>query len=656
MNCPRALLRTVEAAGLTLAAAGGKLRLTGPACAITPDVRRAVASHKPALLGLLAPQTAYTLISDAAGLGALPPAVLGSAGVALDCETTGLNPHKDRARLLQLATATEVFLLDLYALDPAALGALFAALAGVELVLHNAGFDLAFLWRLGFRPGKVFDLLLMSRLLTAGTTQGNSLAELAERELGITLDKSHQKAAWSGALSPAMLSYAALDARVTFDLYEPVAAKIKQAGLGRVADIENRAVPAFVWLTASGAPFDGAAWEALAVEAETRVAALEERLYFAAPPRPGSSRWNWNSPKQLAEVFALAGIDLPRTAKGNPSTGDAVLAALDHPLAALLREHRQAAQLLKAFGRQWLGFAAEGRIYAGWNQLGAASGRSSCKAPNLQQVPKDPRYRACFQAPPGRVIIKADYGQLQLRIAAKLTGDQAMLDAYARGEDLHTATARRITGKAEVTKDERQLAKALNFGLLFGMGARALRGYACKEYGVELSEGAARKYRAAFFQAYAGLAEWHRASARDRWRCKIRLETVNESRTFLGRRRLFDAQTPLPFLLNSPVQGAEADGAKLALALLGERRGQCPGAVPVLFVHDEICVEADEGQVEAAAGWLQQAMLDGMRGTLDPVPCEVEVAVGYSWGQTVPLEKWVEGLRPAPAEVSPVDS
>ena len=198
-----------------------------------------------------------------------------------------------------------------------------------------------------------------------------------------------------------------------------------------------------------------------------------------------------------------------------------------------------------------------------------------------------------------------------------------MLQAYAAGEDLHALTARQITGKPEVTKHDRQLAKAVNFGLLFGLGARGLRGYAQSNFGLDLTEGLAAQYRRAFFAAYPGLARWHRQAGSS---------TAKECRTLAGRRRLLDAQTPFTHRLNTQVQGTEADGAKLAMALLWERRDQCPGAFPVLFCHDEIVVEADTGQADAAAGWLRQAMLDGMAPLLDPVPVEVAVQTARTWG------------------------
>jgi DNA polymerase-1 len=158
------------------------------------------------------------------------------------------------------------------------------------------------------------------------------------------------------------------------------------------------------------------------------------------------------------------------------STADEVLATLDHPVAALLRQCRDAQKRCTTYGAGWLDHVApDGRVYPHWRQLGAASGRMSCSDPNMQQLPRG-EYRRCVAAPAGRVLVKADYSQIELRIAAKVSGDEALLDAYRRGEDLHTRTARTVLGVENVTKDHRQLAKALNFGLLYGMGGPPVPG------------------------------------------------------------------------------------------------------------------------------------------------------------------------------------
>jgi hypothetical protein len=175
----------------------------------------------------------------------------------------------------------------------------------------------------------------------------------------------------------------------------------------------------------------------------------------------------------------------------------------------------------------------------------------------------------------------------------------------------------------EVTKADRQMAKAVNFGLLYGMGARTLQEYARDNYGVELDFEQSRTYRRKFFETYPKLAAWHK---------RVGEEMAPETRSLLGRRRLMDEKTPAHFRLSSPVLGSEADGAKQAMALLWERREQCPGAFPVLFVHDEIVVEVDADKADAAAEWLKAAMIDGMKDVLGSVPCAVEAQITQTWG------------------------
>jgi DNA polymerase-1 len=512
---------------------------------------------------------------------------------------------------------TFTYLVDCFAIDPAPL---FGALAEAQLVFHNAAFDLGFMARRGFVPGVVHDVLLMSRLLTAGTFEKNDLAAIAERELGIRLDKTHQRDDWSGALSDEQLAYAVRDAENLAAIHAALASKLKAAGLSGVAEIETRAVPAFHWLSRSGVAFDHAAWTALTKDADAEAKALADRLDVAAPHRQGflsrEGAWDWDSPQQAAAAFKALGIDMH-------STDDQHLASVNHPMAELLRDYRAARKRVTTYGTDWSRHADEdGRIYASWNQLGSVAGRTSCSAPNLQQVPRDSRYRRCFVAPPGRKLVKADYSQLQLRIAAKIADERRMLDAYCRGDDLHTLTAQSITGKADVSKGDRQLAKAVNFGLLFGLGAKGLRGYAKSNYALDLSPAEAAEYRRAFFVAYPGLERWHRRAGNS---------SAKECRTLAGRRRLLDAKTPYTHRLNSPVQGTEADGAKMAMALLWERREQAPGAFPVIFNHDEVVVEADADKADAAAEWLKQAMLDGMQLLLQPVPVEVEVKIAQTW-------------------------
>jgi DNA polymerase-1 len=556
------------------------------------------------------------LVRDPAELASVAQAIDESVRVAVDVETTGLDPQTDRVRLLTLATDRGVWLVDCLALDPSRL---WDVLAERPLLFHNALFDLQFLRRLGFEPGAVADTFLLSRLLHGcrRARRFHSLAECAARELGRRIDKAEQKSDWSGALAAGQLVYASLDAAVLLPLYEALDTKVREAGLAQAAEIEKRCLPAVVWLSASGIGFDADGWHQLANDAAVRTESLARELDAAAPDRPGhltrEGAFDWNSPQQVKEAFALLGHALD-------STDDDALAGVAHPLAGLLRDYRSAGKLVSTYGVSWYGDALhDGRVYAGWQQIGADSGRIACSKPNLQNLPRDSRYRRCFLAPAGRVLVRADYSQIELRIAAKVSGDKAMLDAYRADQDLHTLTCQRVLGSSEVTKEQRQLAKAINFGLLYGMGVKGFRAYALAQYGLRLSEADATRYREAFFAAYPGLRHWHRSIG----------TAPIDTRTLAGRLRKDVGR--FTEKLNTPVQGTGADGLKLALANLWERRAECPGALPVLAVHDEIVVECDAGKAEAVGAWVARAMKDAMAPLIAPVPVEVEVKFGRTW-------------------------
>jgi DNA polymerase-1 len=573
----------------------------------------------------------YELVTDPDRLAEVVAFLEATTEVALDLETTGLNPRKDSIRLLSLATKDVTYIVDCQSVDPAGL---FPILAEVTVVAHNALFDLSFLSTLGFVPGKVADTMILSQLVYAGSKveplkrgqTSHSLDSVVERELGLELDKTHQSGDWSGTLSPEMIEYAARDVEVLLPLYEVLKAKIEEAGLTYVAEIEHRALPAVVWMSGAGVPIDADSWREHSRKTEAATARLKDELNALAPEHPDGKAWNFGSHQQVRKAAKLLGVDLP-------NTKDETLAlyANEHRFIAALRNYRKTAKLASTYGAAWLenGYYDGGRIYASWRQLRAATGRMACDHPNLQNIPRSGPLRSYIRVPEGRVFVTADYSQIELRIAAKISDDQEMLSAYAEGRDLHTLTAHSLIGREEISKDDRKLAKAVNFGLLYGMGANGLRSYALRSYGVEMSTEEAALYRKRFFKTYPGLKRWHEHERRA-W-----LRGATETRTLTGRRRM-DVEK-LTDRLNAPVQGTGADGLKLALVLLWERRDECPGAVPVLVCHDEVVVECDEDRGEETKRWLEKAMVEGMDAVMNGtggarVPVEVEARIARSWG------------------------
>jgi DNA polymerase-1 len=224
------------------------------------------------------------------------------------------------------------------------------------------------------------------------------------------------------------------------------------------------------------------------------------------------------------------------------------------------------------------------------------------------------------------VLVKTDFSQIELRLAAEIAGDARLIQAFKRGDDLHTLTACQVLGKtaAEMTASDRKAAKAINFGLLYGMGAKTLRAKIAQESGIDVNEAEARAWRDKFFSTYRGLRAWH-----DRYREPYGQETPIQTRSILGRRRL-DVRR-FTEKCNTPVQASGSDGFKAALALLWERREQAPGACPVLAVHDELVVETAEDRMQETAQWVEQCMKEGMEKVLRVVPVEVEVKTGRDW-------------------------
>jgi DNA polymerase I len=401
-------------------------------------------------------------------------------------------------------------------------------------------------------------------------------------------------------------------------------------GLAQVAAIECQCVPALAWLELAGLPIDAQRWRDRAKQEAYQAQALEAQLHtILAQSRNGSGHLfpealNWHSPQQVLSLLQHRGLALAKT-------DSETLAALTEvePLIPVLLDYREAEKRAGTYGLAWLEKAVHpmtGRIHADYLQLGARAGRMSCTQPNIQNLPRSKTYRGCITAEPGSCIVKADYSQIELRIAAMIAQDAAMLAAYRAGQDLHSLTAARLLGVApeQVTSESRQLAKAVNFGLLYGMGARTLQTYARQNYRVSLTPTEAEQYRQRFFTTYAGVRRWHRETA---------ATEPTETRTMAGRRRV-DVKA-FTERLNSPVQGTGADGLKWALARLFAHRDEAPDARLVAVAHDEIVAECPIESVEQTATWLQEHMAAAMTEILqDAVPGVVETTIGQDWAGT----------------------
>lgn len=572
---------------------------------------------------------------------------------AIDTETTGLDPRSSKLRVLATANPArgdvgepQAFDLDQeYDLAESHLRGILDS--GAPVVFHNGAFDLAFLEQrfpgvIEALDGRVYDTMILSQLAYAGRAvpplvgfrTGHSLEACLERELGIHIDKSEQTSDWGGTLTRGQLEYAARDTEHLPALLVALAGKCESVGVSdRIVSLEMDLTPHLVKMRDRGIRVDVEGWRRKAIESQETVVGCEvllvERLTELVDEDFAEDlpELNWGSPKQIQFAFAEAGVLLEDTKDSTLANSDDEYGLFD-----LLRQHRKASKLASSYGIKWLEHVdQDGFIHPEWKQTSTETGRMACANPNVQQIPRDEDFRSLFTARDGYKFVVSDYSQIELRIAAKIAKDPVMLEAYQRGDDIHTLTAAAITGKADPTKDDRQLAKAVNFGLLYGMGAEKLRTYAKTEYGVTLSDKEAKVYRNRWLDTYQFIRSWHRreGSKLNSARSGQHGETLS-IKTLSGRvRGNVDLYTER---LNTPVQGSGADGIKAALLEVARRDSFHPVAV----VHDELVVEVPaDGNEEQYQQQIEKIMVEQMEAMInvkgDPVPVAVEGKLTSRW-------------------------
>ena len=430
--------------------------------------------------------------------------------------------------------------------------------------------------------------------------------------------------------------YSAEDADVTLRLHDAiyplVAADAKLNYIYQCIELPTREV--LVRIERNGVLVDGALLQKQSHELGLQVNALEQKAYELA-----GQPFNLGSPKQLGEIlFVKLGLPVKRkTATGQPSTDEEVLSELadDFPLPKLLLEHRSLSKLKSTYTDKLPKMVNPntGRVHTNYGQATAITGRLSSNDPNLQNIPvRTPQgreIRKAFIAPTGSVIVSADYSQIELRIMAHISQDASLLDAFAKGLDIHKATAADIFSQpiSEITSEQRRYTKAVNFGLIYGMGAFGL----AAQLGIE--RGAAQQFIDKYFARYPGVAEYMQAT-RESARANGYVETVFGRRLTLtdinganGQRRAGAERAAI----NAPMQGTAADLIKLAMIAvdtwLSESKLQ---SKLVMQVHDELVLEVPQDELEIVKKMLPERMTSVAQLR---VPLVAEVGVGANWDE-----------------------
>ncbi len=621
----------------------------------------------------------YTLVADEAALFAMVGEIKSAGRFAFDTEATSADARLARLVGLSFATApgrawyvpyppepaaTQPVAVDLFGvpLEPPAspaepvgasaalpaetlvrmLAPLFASPSLVKTG-HNTKYDRELLSRFGMPvAAPCHDTMLMHFALDAADRHG--LDRLARIYLGydtipistlIGEGRAADPAKMAELPPAAILDYAAEDADVALRLYDALLPEVEAAGLSRALEIsEEPLVDVLLGMEEAGVRIDAVTLRDFGRELETEIAALEARIYEAA-----GGHFNLSSPRQLGDVlFGKLAIDekAAHTATGQYVTSEDVLQkyAAKHPIVADILDWRAAEKLKSTYADKLPGCisAADGRVHTHFSQAFTETGRLASSDPNLQNIPvrteRGKRIRAAVVArDDNHVLVSADYSQIELRIMAALSGDEAMLEAFRSGRDIHTETASRVfkVAPGAVTPEQRSRCKMVNFGIIYGISVFGLG----QRLGISRTEAGA--FIDEYFIQYPGVRSFMEKAVADA-REKGYAETV------LGRRRsLRDIssrngtvrQAAERNAINTPVQGSAADLIKMAMVRVDRAlRAEGLRARLVLQIHDELLLDVPKDEEPRVREIVREAML----GAWDfGVPLEVEIGSGSTW-------------------------
>jgi DNA polymerase-1 len=598
----------------------------------------------------------YRLVLTRDELKGLAALLRASGGFAVDLETTSLAPLRaDIVGLSFCAAPHAAFYVPVghrylgapeqlpLAVVLEALGPLLADPA-LPKYGQNIKYDALVLARAGVElAGIGFDTMVASYVINPTRHQHN-LAELALEYLGERV-QTYAEVAGSGKKQVPFAEvevgrardYSGEDADVALRLTRLLAPKIEELGFhGLYYDLELPLVAVLARMERDGVRIDAQLLRDAAKEVETQLQGLMRRICAIA-----GCEFNINSPKQLAEVlFDRLGLPVRRRTKTGRSTDEDVLTELaaQHELPAEVLAWRSLAKLKNTYldVLPTLVNPETGRVHTSFNQTVTATGRLSSSDPNLQNIPVrteiGKRIRQAFVAAPGHVLLSADYSQIELRIMAHLSGDAELVESFRRGEDIHARTAAAMFGgtpEGGVTAEHRRAAKAINFGIIYGMGAFGLAQQ------LSIGQKEAREFIDRYFERYPGVRAWL-----DRTIAEARRTGYVE--TLLGRRRYLPeiasknrgvAQFAERMAINTPVQGTAADMIKQAmLALHRELHGAGSRwrSLMVLQIHDELLFEAPAAEAERLEALVRERMEGVMK--LD-VPVRVDVGRGMNWAE-----------------------
>ena len=587
----------------------------------------------------------YDFIETQESLDKIVNELEGEQILGLDTEGTKFDPFTATLLLVQVSTKNNTYVIDAAKVDLTPIKHILEADRPLKIV-QNAKFDYTLMKvQAGISLGSTFDTMLAERILTMGVSREISLSALADKYLGMKMDKTvretfveSQRTISKGGFTKEQLEYAARDAFVLRSIFEKQFKKLQEEGLVETAKLEFSVIPAVAEMELHGSLIDQVKWRDYIAELKEKRnkinKEIQDDLRHLSPYLQVDlfgneiDTINLDSPLQLLEAFRKLGEELP-------NTSEATLQKSPHPLAKKLLEYRAYEKMITSFGESILEkiHPITGRLHPDFIQLGADTGRFACNNPNLQQIPADSGFRSCFIASPNYKLITADYSQIELRIMAEVSGDPAFLKAFQEDVDLHTLTASQMfrIPIEKVNKDKRFQAKSINFGLMYGRGSASL----ANQIGLSVEE--SKELLDVYFSKYKKVKFWLDEVGRQ----AIKQGYV---RTLGGRKRMFNlpdkADMDYQKLIgaverqgkNMPIQGTSADITKFALVYIYNKiREDGLDAYLVHTVHDEIVVEAREEIAEDVARLVEEQMIRAGEKLLKKVPVKVDVHISSCW-------------------------
>lgn len=534
----------------------------------------------------------------------------------------GLHPKVSSIRLVQLFQGrhTGIVVIDCFAAGYQWI----EHLQGGRYVAHNAQFECSHFWH-----HLQHELDIECTMLAARVFHGElkKLSDLAAEYLELTLSKTLQVSDWSRAeLLDEQILYACADAvvaRLLWDRLDALFAESSDKYRNAYGFLKDLIYPV---IRQAGIGFDTHAHEEVVAQWVAEEAVARKTLTDLGLTNPASVKQKQQWLQQNLTMQDL--MEWPMTESGNLSTASDVLERAIHvPGAAPLARWSQLATRVANFGSKLATLAIDGQVYPSYRIAAMVTGRFGCNNPNIQNQPRS-GFKHLYRAPVGYKFITGDLSQIELRVAGLISGDPAINEAYANGRDLHREVAAERAGKdpADVTKAERQAAKAINFGLIFGAGAKTLREQAISSYGIAMSMEEAQEAKAFFHAKYQRLSQWQQEAVADANACGY-----SES-PYVKLTRHYDDRV-YTLAMNYPVQSGAWEVLAFAIVYIDARLPKDASIRISHHVYDELCLVARDDQVMTAAMLLRDGFLHGFK-TVFPQGSTrglVEIGAGQTW-------------------------